>query len=406
MIGPWVHKYPHIAWPKPRADFHAEAIAWWDRWLRDEQNGAELAPQVRAFILDGPKPALRRDVEPGFWIAKHVWREPDVQNFHVDVHGALTGRVLDAPGVQSERFLRSPLDTGTSSGEWFTLKPDAEMAGDQRSDDAGSLTFETEPFTEPTNYLGQPELAITLAAHAPVANLVARIIDVHPDGSATRITFGVLNLAHRDGNEAPRPMTPGVKTAIRLTLDACGYRIGVGHRLRLSLSTAYWPTVLPPAEDLGWTADLSTITLAMPLLGEHQRIAVPEPEDPDLLSRIVERSPAATERRVEKDLMTGTTRYVLREDTGLSEHLDTGLATRNIRKETWSITADDPLTMTGVSSWTCTVAREDWSIRTDCTARLTCTHDDWLTFAEVKAYEGEAQVFEKLFQRRTSRDLM
>jgi len=32
MTGPWIHKYPHFAWPKPRADFHAEAITWWDRW--------------------------------------------------------------------------------------------------------------------------------------------------------------------------------------------------------------------------------------------------------------------------------------------------------------------------------------------------------------------------------------
>ena len=44
-------------------------------------------------------------------------------------------------------YLRSPLDTGTTSGEWFTLKPDAEMAVDQRLDDAGSLTFETAPLT-------------------------------------------------------------------------------------------------------------------------------------------------------------------------------------------------------------------------------------------------------------------
>ena len=36
LVGPWIHKYPHFAWPKPRADFHGEAIRWWNRWLRDE----------------------------------------------------------------------------------------------------------------------------------------------------------------------------------------------------------------------------------------------------------------------------------------------------------------------------------------------------------------------------------
>ncbi|OWK23356.1 hypothetical protein AJ87_36785 [Rhizobium yanglingense] len=52
LIGPWVHKYPHFAWPKPRTDFHGEAIAWWNRWLRGDKNGADALPQVRAYILD------------------------------------------------------------------------------------------------------------------------------------------------------------------------------------------------------------------------------------------------------------------------------------------------------------------------------------------------------------------
>jgi uncharacterized protein len=56
LIGPWVHKYPHFAFPKPRADFIGEAIAWWNRWLRDEDNGADALPQMRAYILDGPRP--------------------------------------------------------------------------------------------------------------------------------------------------------------------------------------------------------------------------------------------------------------------------------------------------------------------------------------------------------------
>ena len=29
--GPWIHKYPHFAWPRPRMDFLAEALRWWDR---------------------------------------------------------------------------------------------------------------------------------------------------------------------------------------------------------------------------------------------------------------------------------------------------------------------------------------------------------------------------------------
>ncbi len=51
LLGPWVHKYPHFAWPKPRADFLGEAIRWGNRFLRDEDNGAEGPPQVWARAL-------------------------------------------------------------------------------------------------------------------------------------------------------------------------------------------------------------------------------------------------------------------------------------------------------------------------------------------------------------------
>jgi predicted acyl esterase len=53
VIGPWVHKYPHFAAPEPRLDFHAEAIRWWDRWLKGVENGAETLPAMRAYIPRG-----------------------------------------------------------------------------------------------------------------------------------------------------------------------------------------------------------------------------------------------------------------------------------------------------------------------------------------------------------------
>lgn len=111
LIGPWVHKYPHFAWPKPRADFLGEAIRWWNRWLRGEDNGIENTPQVRAYIKDGIRPAPRRDFDPGRWIAKAAWSEPEYEAFAVDAHGALVSGKPAGAGA-GDIFLKSPLDTG------------------------------------------------------------------------------------------------------------------------------------------------------------------------------------------------------------------------------------------------------------------------------------------------------
>lgn len=407
LIGPWVHKYPHFAWPKPRADFLGEAIAWWNRWLRGEETGAAALPQVRAYMLDGPKPAPRRDADPGFWIAKARWQQPVMLGFHVDQAQMLAEGPKPSGSPERPVYLRSPLDTGTASGEWFTLKPDAEMAGDQRGDDAGSLTFDSAPLTTELDLLGRPELCVTVSCDADVANLCARLVDIHPDGSATRVSFGVMNLAHRESNSDPQPMEHGRPTPIRLALDACGYRFRAGHRIRLSLSTAYWPTILPAPTDPGLTIDVASLGLALPLLGAHERIDLKAPDDPDPLPKYIQHTPAVTDRKVVRDLQANCTRYHVLEDTGLAEHPATGLSTRQLREETWTISPGDPLSAEGVSTWTCDMRRPGWFVRTVSTARISCSEKDWRISALVVAFENEVKIFEKRFDEiAIPRDLM
>ncbi|WP_159952516.1 CocE/NonD family hydrolase [Rhizobium sp. 18065] len=407
LIGPWVHKYPHFAWPKPRADFHGEAIAFWNHWLRGEENGIEKLPQARAYILEGPKPAPRRNVDPGFWVSKETWQQPEMQSFYVKAFGTLAEGLPIPHAPAHDVYLKSPLDTGTAAGEWFTLKPDAELAGDQRVDDAGSLTFQTAPLSAAHDFLGRPELTITLSSDAPVANLIARIVDIHPDGSATRVSFGVLNLTHRNGNGDPQPMQPGKPTQIRMLLDACGYRFKPGHRIRLSLSTSYWPMILPSPTDAGLTLDIASLGLAMPKLGAHDTFEMKQPDNPDPLPTYIEHAPGKTDRKVVRDMSANRTDYIIYEDTGLFEHPGTGLSTRQLRDETWSISPGDPLSMTGTSVWTCDMQRPGWSVRTVSTSRIACTETEWLISASVVAYEGETQVFEKTFpQKAIARDLM
>jgi putative CocE/NonD family hydrolase len=404
IIGPWVHKYPHFAWPKPRMDFHAEAIAWWDRWLKGIDNGADAAAQVRAYILDGPHPAPLRSSDPGRWIAIDRWSPPGMRHLFADAGRRLVG----ARSVMSLAAIAicSPQDTGTAAGEFFALKPDAEMAGDQRGDDAGSVVFETDALAEAVEVLGRPVLHIAVSADAPCGMVAARLVDIHPDGSATRVSFGVLNLAHRHGNAAPEAVAPGETMAVRLRLDACGYRFGPGHRIRLALSSVYWPLVLPPPQATTLSLDPGSLCLDLPALGEATAIELPEPADPDPLPRYIEHAPAATQRTVERDLSANRTSYRIVEDTGLHEHPDTGLSTRTTRRETWSISPADPLSMTGCASWTAEMRRGDWSVRSDCEARIACTATEWLIEAWVTAHEGDEQIHRMTWSRRIPRDFM
>lgn len=402
VVGPWIHKYPHFAWPKPRWDFHAEAIAWWRRWLCDDTAQAR-PPALRAYILDGPRPAPWRGHDPGRWVALDDWQAPEMLEFGVNAQGRLVEGAREGTGPA---LVHSPLDTGTAAGEWFTLAPDAEIAGDQRGDDAGSLVFETLPLGEERVFLGQPEIALTLRSAGPAANLIVRVNDVHPDGAATRVSLGMLNLAHRDGNETPSPVPVDRDLHLRIRLDACGYRLAPGHRLRVALSTACWPMVLPQPEDPVLTLDTASLRLSMPLLGAHRPVGMPEPANPDPLPHYETLAEGHSHRRVMRDQQTGVTEFVSDSDTGRSRHPGNRLETQELTTVHWSICAGDPLSMQGRSEWVCRMGRGDWQVETRTSLSMRCTADEWVLSARVEAHEGETRVFLRAQEFAIPRDFM
>ena len=73
IVGPWIHKYPHFAVPKPAIGFLQEALRWWDRWLKDIDTGVENDPAMRLYLMDSVPPRDWYEERPGRWIALDDW---------------------------------------------------------------------------------------------------------------------------------------------------------------------------------------------------------------------------------------------------------------------------------------------------------------------------------------------
>ena len=56
MVGPWNHTFPHMAEPPPTIEWRAEAVRWFDHWLKGVENGIMEEPQMAVFIRDGMAP--------------------------------------------------------------------------------------------------------------------------------------------------------------------------------------------------------------------------------------------------------------------------------------------------------------------------------------------------------------
>src|SRR5690606_41265276 len=58
--------------------------------------------------------------------------------------------------------------------------------------------------------------------------VAARLGDLMPNGRVTRLTYGLLNLTHRDSHEHPQPLVPGKRYTIRVQ-DRKSTRLNSSH---------------------------------------------------------------------------------------------------------------------------------------------------------------------------------
>jgi uncharacterized protein len=401
IVGPWVHQYPHSALPGPQAGFLQLALRWWDRWLKDIPNGAEGDPVYRVYMIDSHPPDASAPSRPGRWLAETAWPSPHVTTVSHPL--SAKGR-LGGAGGRIGLAISTPQHLGLQAGEYFPVGLNAEMPGDQREDDALSATFDTDPLLQGIELMGAAVLRATVSSDRPLAFLVARLCDVALDGASSRIAHGMLNLCHRESRESPTPLASGNEVDITLTLDQMAWRLAPGHRLRLSLSTTYFPFLWPSPETA--TVTLHQGSLDLPVHdGTHRPCILPEPQTaPPWRHRVLRKGAAS--RRIERDLVSGRHSLVVEDDTGDTENLTHGLITGETVRERWTVHPDDPLSAEAEIVWEQRLSRGPWSVRTEARTRMMSSASHLRMTAELVAWEGSAEIFRRTWDENVPRAII
>ncbi len=396
LIGPWDHKYPHIARVGPAADFPGEVVRWFDRWLKDLPNGAEALPALRAYLQDHDAPAPQLKPRAGAWVGASA--VPAAAR----VLGLAPGRLVDGVGHGSVE-VATPLTVGAAAAYFCPgMRIDHELADDQAADDADSLAFDIEPLGEPLRLLGRPVLTLSVAADQPVAQIVARLCDVAPDGTSQRVSYRAFNLCHHTGHATPEPLEPGRAVRVEIPLNACGHRLARGHRLRLALSSSYWPVIWPAPAPVRLTLDLALARLALPVWdgAAEDPLAAPAPPAPPVPYGEALAPPASTNaRRIEPD---GCHVLETEDDFGTLRHPH-GLVERHSVGQSFRIHPDDPTSAEHGARWTYDFSRGDWSVAIRSTARMTSDAQDFRLERRVQAEEGGVEIFARDWDERVPR---
>ncbi|MFC4496547.1 CocE/NonD family hydrolase [Streptomyces ovatisporus] len=409
LIGPWSHKFPHLGQPGPAIGYLQEVVRWWDHWLKDEDNGAMDGPMLRTWMQESVPPSTSYEERPGRWVGERTWPSPYIER----VSRPLSRHTVNEPGAtvgDEELTVQSPLSVGQFAGKWASYSAPPDLPYDQREEDGGSLVFDTEALTERVEILGTPSVELEFSVSEPVAMVAARLSDVAPDGRATRVTYGLLNLTRRDGTDEPEPLEPGRRYRATVQLNGVGQAFPPGHRIRLSLSTSYWPLAWPPPKPVLLTVYAGGSTLTLPVRpaseeGEMRSKPFEEPEGTPPIE-VTYRTPVDSRWEVKRDLVGYGSALEILKDAGTVHFEDIDLDVHRKACERYDSVADDFESARGESAWTMAFSRDEWDVRTETRTVLTSTDTEFLLHATLDGYEGDRRVFSRTWNERVPRDFL
>ncbi|MBF4575580.1 CocE/NonD family hydrolase [Frondihabitans sp. VKM Ac-2883] len=417
IIGPWSHQYPDRGFaPGPSIGFLQETLRWWDQWLKGIDTGVTREPALRAWINDSEPPSTYYAERTGRWVGSPSWPAPaSCASPRIVGLSSFAGPApvrLDAGArATSDVVVRSPQQTGADAGRFFPFGNATDLPPDQRAEDGRSVCFDL-PLDGRLDILGNVLVDIAVSSDVPDANIVVRLCDVAPDGSSTLVTRGVLNLNKRRGRAGNTPMVPGVEEVVRVSLVSTGHSFPAAHRLRIALSSAYWPWIWPHAAEatLIVSPDRSSVTIPEWTRTDDDGVEFePAIRSTPMAIRAVPpteaeaAAPPLSQRSVTHDVETGE--WVLDVDPGYggSRLYPDGLVFTESSRETYRITEGDPTSAVAESRWAIGLEKPSWRARLETTSRVTADADAYRVVNTVRAWarDGGPDVTEVLVADRS-----
>ncbi len=271
-------------------DYRAEALRWFDRWLKGVENGIESEPKVRIFVMgggDGRKNAQGRLNVGGRWRAEQEWPLARAQYtpYYFHTAGGLDTRTpgpADAPRAYTfDPDHPTPTIGGNMSGYLYLAPqvkdaPDAieapiglryrsvAIAGafDQKEEPGifaceppylplssrpDVLVFQTEPLTSAIEVTGPLQVELWVSSSAPDTDFTAKLVDVYPanadypHGYAMNLSDSIMRARYRNGWEHGAMLEAGAIYRITFELYPVSVQFAAGHRIRIDISSSNFP---------------------------------------------------------------------------------------------------------------------------------------------------------------------
>jgi uncharacterized protein len=235
ILGPWIHGVDAVGrdtagdrsfGSSAAIDYTATVLRWMDRYLKGTASTGDSA-EVRVFVMGANR-----------WREADAWPIPGTtpDTLYLAAAGALQPSRGEGESVIRSNPARPVTDpyNGNYGAHDYRELPRQE----------GVAVFETAPFGEPWELIGQVVAELEVSATVPDYDLWVQLYDVAPDGTAWNLASpgtGLLRASYRDGGPERKPIPPGERARLRIEGPLTANRFLPGHRLRVALSGAFYP---------------------------------------------------------------------------------------------------------------------------------------------------------------------
>jgi putative CocE/NonD family hydrolase len=266
LMGPWPHAVNSTSrlgevdfGPTAVIDLNGYQLRWFDYWLKGIDNGVMREQPVRVFVMGDNS-----------WTDESEWPIARTKWTKYFFHSKGCANSLFGDGTLStEEPVVEPTDNYTydpSRPVPFITEPSfAQIGGPddyravERRDDI--LVYSSEPLGEDIEICGPIRVQLYAASSARDTDLMAKLIDVWPNGYAQRLIDGMVRARFRDGMEKPSLIEPGRVYTYNIDCWNTCQTFKKGHRIRIEISSSAFPKYdrnLNTGEALGKTTEMQT----------------------------------------------------------------------------------------------------------------------------------------------------
>ena len=243
VLGPWMHQFNttreihNVKFGNNaiRYDLGVLYLRWFDRFLKNIDNGVEKEPKVDYYMVGENE-----------WKQSQSWPPKETEYINLYFHSrgnANTGlgdghlEFISPDEQPKDMYVFDPMDAAPhliDVSENELSVPENYKEVEKRKD---VLVYTSEPLNEDVTIAGNINAVLYASSSEKDTDWVVRLTDVDEEGNSIRLVDGIIRARYRHSFEKPELLEPGKVERYEIRMSKAANVFKKGHRIRVSVTS-------------------------------------------------------------------------------------------------------------------------------------------------------------------------